>query len=84
MQIRAKLAKSLTFLNISPSMATVYVAGKYWDEVQDFAIMLGFGIMEENSVDLEVVDPGPKPEVERGGVLQRIREGSKVWGMTMV
>jgi len=51
-------------LNIGPSMATVYVAGKYWAEGQNLAVKLGFGLMQENGIDLKVEDPRPKPEVE--------------------
>jgi hypothetical protein len=69
-------------------MATVYVAGKYWAEGQNLAVKLGFGLIQENGIDLKVEDPRPRPEVEtleRGlRVLQRIRDGPNVWGVTMV
>jgi hypothetical protein len=64
-------------------MATVYVAGKYWADGRGIAVRSGFGIMEENGMDLMVEDPRPKLEVDRGGenaghgemVVKRKRKG---------
>jgi hypothetical protein len=46
-------------------MATVYVAGKYWDDNQAFAVAYGFGLIQENGTDMNVEDPRRKPEVQK-------------------
>jgi hypothetical protein len=65
-------------------MATVHVAGRYWDEGKDLTVTLGFGLVQENGIDLKVVDPRPEPEVERGAETIAVdQRGPKMWRVIM-
>jgi len=59
-EIGEKLERSLEFLKISRTLATVYIAGKYWaggQKTVNFARKFGFGVLEENGSDLEINEP---------------------------
>lgn len=59
-EIECKLTRSLEFLGIDQSKATVYVVGNHW--LNDGAIHVartkyGFGILACNGLDLDVQEP---------------------------
>jgi hypothetical protein len=63
-------------------MATVYIAGKYWSTetgVVNQAQDLGFGLVEENGIKLEVKDPVGGLEVRHNNGKQVMVEAKK-WG----
>jgi hypothetical protein len=63
-------------------MATVYIAGKYWSTetgVVNQARDLGFGLVEENGIDLEVKGPVGGLEVGCNNGKQVVVEAKK-WG----
>jgi len=58
--IRRKLVRSLDFLGIDRSKATIYVAGNHWlgDDTMDGARTLDrFGVLTCNGLDLDVQEP---------------------------
>ncbi|KIM87828.1 hypothetical protein PILCRDRAFT_3562 [Piloderma croceum F 1598] len=60
-QIRNKLRRSLDFLHLDPSKATVYIAGNHWSymAMEDGLNLYKFGVLTSNGKDLDVRDPPP-------------------------
>lgn len=53
-----RLHKSVDALGRDINAARLYIAGKHWHEgAKEVARLLGYGMLFENGVDLEVVNP---------------------------
>jgi len=61
--IRGKLERSLHFLGLEHSEASVYLAENHWNAgVIEIAHKFhGFGILNNNGKDLDILDPSPGP-----------------------
>jgi len=60
LEIQRKLMRSVDFLGIDRSKATIYVAGNHWldeDAIQEARSKYGFGILACNGLDLDVQEP---------------------------
>ena len=72
----------MEFLEISRTLATVYIAGKYWaggQKTVNSARKFGFGVLEENGSDLEINEPhGVGMAAERvAGKLKVVKGGDR-------
>ena len=53
-----RLQKSVDALGTDINAARLYIAGKHWREgAKEVASLMGYGMLYENGVDLEVVNP---------------------------
>ena len=62
-----KFQRSIFFLGLKKSQATLYLAGNYWkpdvaERAQELQTLYGFGILTPSGEDLIITDP-PSPAV---------------------